>query len=132
MKYMLLMQGPKGDWDEFATMPPKDVKAHIDFMCEVDAKLTDSGELVDAQGLTEPDQARVVRAQVDGPPAVTDGPFPESKEFLAGYWIVQCDSPERAVEIATYISTAPGRDGVPTNIPVQVREVASAPPQMEA
>ena len=84
---------------------------------------------MDAQGLAFPDQGRIVTARPNGAPAVTDGPFPESKEFLAGYWIVDVESEARAVAIAAQVSTAPGRNGVPLNFPVQVRQVMSAPPE---
>jgi hypothetical protein len=128
MKYMLLMQGSQAGWQTFNGMPLDDVKAHIGFMKRLNAELTESGELVDAQGLAFPDQAKVVRAQPGGAPAVTDGPFPESKEFLAGYWIVDCESADRAIEIAARASAAPGRGGVPMGIPIEVRQVMSAPP----
>ena len=59
---------------------------------------------------------------------MTDGPFPEAKEFLAGYWIVDCDTPQRAYEIAARASAAPGKGGEPMNMPIEVREVMSAPP----
>ena len=62
------------------------------------------------------------------PPAVTDGPFPEAKEFLAGYWIVDCESPQRAYDIAARASAAPGPGGRPLNMAIEVREVMSAPP----
>ena len=129
MKYMVLMQGPKGDWQEFNTMPSKDIKAHIAFMERLNSELAASGELVDAQGLAFPDQGKIVTARTNAAPAVTDGPFPESKEFLAGYWIVDVENEARAVAIAAHVSTAPGRNGVPLNFPVQVRQVMSAPPE---
>jgi hypothetical protein len=128
MKYMLLMQGPRSGYEKFGALPPQDIKAHIDFMKRVNKDLTESGELVDAQGLAGPDQAKVVQIKTGTTPVVTDGPFPESKEFLAGYWIVDCESPERAIEIAKRIATAPGRGGVPIGVPVEVRQVMSAPP----
>src|SRR3712207_9182557 len=81
-----------------------------------------------AEGLAPPGQARVVRAGKNGAPAVTDGPFPEAKEFLAGYWIVEVDRPERAYEIAAKASAAPGPGGVPLNMPIEVRRVMSGPP----
>lgn len=128
MKYMLLMQGPHGGWREFQEMPPEDLQAHIAFMGRFNEELTASGELVEAQGLADPDQAVVVQAAAaGGPPVVTDGPFPESKEFLAGYWIVDCDSRERAIEIAGQASAAPGRGGAPVRVPIQVRQVMAAP-----
>jgi hypothetical protein len=128
MKYMLLMGVTKAGWDEVGTWPPGDIRAHIDFMELVNRELAESGELVEGQGLSAPDWAKVVRAGADGAPAVTDGPFPEAKEFLAGYWIVDCESEERAIEIAARISAAPGRGGAPMNMPIEVREVMSAPP----
>ena len=74
-----------------------------------------------------PAQAKLVRAAKDRRP-ITDGVFPESKEFLAGYWIVDVDSPERAYQIAAEASAAPGKGGAPLNMPIEVREVMSAPP----
>ena len=130
MKYMLMMIGPKSGWSEFNTLKPAEIRAHIEFMKDVNKQLTERGEWVDGQGLAFPDQAKIVRAQPGGAPAITDGPFPEAKEFLAGYWIVDCESLERVLEIAAHISTAPGRDGVPLNIPVEVREVMSGPPEV--
>ena len=70
----------------------------------------------------------MVRAGKNGLP-VTDGVFPEAKEFLAGYWIVEVDRPERAYELAAKASAAPGRAGVPLNMPIEVRQVMSAPPK---
>jgi hypothetical protein len=70
----------------------------------------------------------VVRAGKNGAPEVTDGPFAEAKEFLAGYWIVDVESPTRAYEIAARASAAPGKGGIPLNMPIEVREVMSAPP----
>jgi hypothetical protein len=130
VKYMVLMQGSKGNWQDFNAMPPKDIKAHIDFMGRLNSELAASGELVDAQGLAFPDQGKIVTARTNSGPAVTDGPFPESKEFLAGYWIVDVENEARAIAIAAHVSTAPGRDGVPMNFPVQVRQVMSAPPEV--
>ena len=129
MKYMLMMHAPRGggDWDVFS-WPPEDLKAHITFMKELNRQLVEAGELVGAEGLAGPEAARVVRAAKDGAPEVTDGPFPESKEFLAGYWIVDCETPERAYEIAAEASAAPGKGGAPLNLAIEVREVMSAPP----
>lgn len=127
MKYMLMMAGPKQDWDEMAHWSEADIRAHIRFMQELNDGLVDSGELVDAQGLTGPELAKQVRAQPDGRPIVTDGPFPETKEFLAGFWIVDVESEARAIEIAGQASAAPGRDGAPAQIPIEVRQVGEAP-----
>jgi hypothetical protein len=129
MKYMLMMHAPRTGWKDagIGTWPPEDIKAHIDFMHSFNKELTGAGELVDAQGLNFPEEARIVRAGKGGAPQVTDGPYPEAKEFLAGFWIVDCESKERAYEIAAKVSAAPGKGGEPLNMPIEVREVMSAP-----
>jgi hypothetical protein len=129
MKYMLMMNAPRGtgDWGVMK-WPAEDLQAHIRFMKNFTKVLADAGELVAAEGLAPPAQARVVRAQASGGLAVTDGPFAEAKEFLAGYWIVDVESPARAYEIAAMASAAPGKGGQSLNMPIEVREVMSAPP----
>jgi hypothetical protein len=133
MKFMLMMNTPrgKGDWGTMK-WPPEDFKAHINFMKGFVKELSDAGELVSAEGLAAPGQARIVRAGRGGVPEVTDGPFPEAKEFLAGYWIVDVESPKEAYAIAARASAAPGPGGAPLNIPIEVREVMSAPPPVDA
>jgi hypothetical protein len=86
-----------------------------------------TSEFVAAQGLAEPKEAKVVRGEKDGLP-VTDGVFPESKEFLLGYWIVDVATPDSAYAIASRISAAPGPGGIPTNMPIEVRQFADARP----
>jgi hypothetical protein len=128
---MLMMHAARAGWEKagIGTWPPEDIKAHIGFMMRFHEELKEAGELVGAEGLAGPEQARIVRAgKKDGAPEVTDGPYPEAKEFLAGYWIVDCDSTERAYEIAARASAAPGKAGVPLNMPIEVRQVMSAPP----
>jgi hypothetical protein len=129
MKYMLMMHATKGtgDW-AVLDWPPEALKAHIGFMIALDKELREAGELVSAEGLTPPSQTKIVRSRPNGQPAVTDGPFAESKEFLAGFWIVDVERPERAYQIAARASSAPGRDGSPMNMPIEVRAVMSAPP----
>jgi hypothetical protein len=129
MKYMMMMHAPrgKGDW-QVSNWPPEDLKAHIGFMMRFAKELSDAGELVGAEGLAGPDQARIVRAGKNGSPEVTDGPFPEAKEFLAGYWIVDVENPGRAYELAARASAAPGPGGKPLNMAIEIREVMSAPP----
>ena len=78
--------------------------------------------------MAAPGEARIVRADKSGAPAVTDGPFAEAKEFLAGFWIVEVDNVHRAHEIAARISAAPGPGGKPLIIPIEVRQVMSGPP----
>lgn len=127
MKYILMMNTMKSG-SGVPEWPRKDLQAHIAFMRSLCQDLGESGELVSAEGLSFPDQARLVRAGKDGTP-VTDGVFPEGKEFLAGYWIVDVDTPERAYAIAARASAAPGPGGAPLNMPIEVRLVMSAPPR---
>lgn len=129
MKFMLMMNAPRGtgDWDVMR-WPQEDLKAHIRFMKELTGGLAKSGELVTAEGLAMPSEAKLVRAGSGGAPEVTDGPFAEAKEFLAGYWIVDVERPEQAYEIAARASAAPGKGGKPMNMAIEVREVMSAPP----
>lgn len=127
MKYMLMMAGPQQDWQQMATWSPDDIRAHIQFMQTFNEKLVESGEFVEAQGLAGPETAKVVRARPDGTPDVTDGPFPETKEFLAGYWIVDVDDEQRALELAGQISAAPGQSGSVARVPVEVRPIGEPP-----
>lgn len=127
MKYILMMNTMKSTAPPFPGWSEQDVKAHIGFMIHFDQELRKSGELVAAEGLSFPDQAKLVRAGKNGTP-ITDGVFPESKEFLAGYWIIDVDSPERAYAIAAQASAAPGRNGEPLNMPIEVRPIMSGPP----
>ena len=127
MRYMLMMHAPRGTGDyQINTWSPDDLKAHMDFMHRLNKELTGSGELVDCQGLAAPSEAKVVRAGKNDAPAVTDGPFPEATEFLAGYWIVEVDRPGRAYEIAARASAAPGPGGAPLIIPIEARQVMCA------
>ncbi len=129
MRFMLLQNygevesgcAPMSEWS------PADIKAHIEFQHALNAELAGLGELVDAQGLAGPEQARFVVSDGVGAPVITDGPYPESKELLAGYRLVDVDTPERAIEIAAKTSAAPGPDGVPIRQAIEVRQVMSAP-----
>jgi hypothetical protein len=131
MKFILMM-GMKTDPESMSkgimTWPKEDIQAHIQFMMSFNRKLKEDGELVSAEGLAWPSEAKIVRADADGTP-VTDGVFPESKEFLIGYWIIDVDSAERAYQIAARASAAPGRGGVPLNMPIEVRQIMSGPPE---
>lgn len=130
MKYMMLMQfsAAQTDFPGIDTWSAEEIRAHVAFMQRANEEFTGSGELVAAEGLAMPDQARIVRANGERPPVVSDGPFPETKEFLAGWWIVDCETPERAVELAALVSAAPGPGGRPLNMPIEVRAVMAAPP----
>jgi hypothetical protein len=127
VKYMLMMNTPGGGPYQIASWPAEDLTAHIAFMVRFGKKLSAAGELVGAEGLSGPDQAKRVRAGAKGEP-ITDGVFPESKEFLAGYWIVDVDTPERAYAIAAEASAAPGPGGKPLNMAIEVRQVMTGPP----
>jgi len=128
MKYILMMTGTKADFDWYARWTKQDLEAQAAFMHAFNKELKDSGVLVSAEGLGFPDQARIVRAGSDGQP-ITDGVFPESKEFLAGYWIIDVESPERAYQIAARASAAPGPGGKASNMPIEVRPVMSGAPK---
>ena len=123
MKYILLMSGTKAGVAGYHTWAPKDRETHMDRLRAMAKELTDSGEFVGTQPLADPAEAKVVRGEKNGVP-ITDGIFPESKEFLLGYWIVDVATPERALAIAAMISTMPGPGGVPTNMPIEVRRFA--------
>lgn len=130
MKYILLMSGSKSGVNGYQEWSQKDRDAHMAILRNLNKELTDSGEFVATQGLTGPDEAKLVLGEKNGLP-ITDGVFPESKEFLLGYWIVDVATPERAYAIAGRISAAPGPGGVPTNMPIEVRRFASYPSKPE-
>jgi hypothetical protein len=127
MKYMLMMNSPGGGPYKIEKWSKQDIEAHMNFMRELNRKMRAAGELVGAEGLSGPDQAKLVRAGANGEP-ITDGVFPESKEFLAGYWIVDVDTPQRAYAIAAEASMAPGPGGVPLRMSIEVRQVMSGLP----
>jgi Uncharacterized protein conserved in bacteria len=132
MRYMLMMNVPKGTGDfQISNWSPEDFKAHIAFMHNFNKQLIADGEFVAGEGLTPPNEARLVRATKSGAPA-TDGVFPESKEFLAGFWIIEADSAERAYELAARASAAPGPGGAPLNMPIEVRPIMGAPLPQDA
>ncbi|HEV2380242.1 MAG TPA: YciI family protein [Terriglobia bacterium] len=127
MKYILMMNIPKSGYNIFGAWSEKDIQANIAFVTSLNRELRESGEFVGAEGLALPDQAVVVRAGASGAP-VTDGVFPESKEFLAGYLIVDVENPERAYEIAARWSASPGPGGAPLNAAIEVRPIMSGKP----
>ena len=108
--------------------PVEDVQAHIAFQIALNEELTRLGELIDAQGLAGPEVAKFVVSDGVAAPVVTDGPYPETKELIAGYRIVEVDTVDRAVEIAARLSAAPGPKGAPVQARIELREVMSAPP----
>jgi hypothetical protein len=124
MKYILLMSATKGGVNGYHAWSQKDRETHMAALGVLTKELTESGEFVATQGLSEPAEAKVVRGERHGLP-ITDGIFPESKEFLLGYWVVDVATPERAHAIAGRISAAPGPGGLPTNVPIEVRRFAA-------
>jgi len=127
MKYILMMHAPRNAYEGFGAWSKQAIEAHIGFMLSLNKSLQESGELVDAQGLGNPMEAKQVRAGDDGEP-VTDGVFPEAKEFLAGYWIIDVKTADEAYRIAARASAAPGPNGAPLKMPIEVREIPSGPP----
>lgn len=123
---MLMMHSPGRGAYQIDKWTPDDFRRHIQFMKSFTEGLQQKGEWVDGQGLAGPDQATIVRAGGDGKP-VTDGVFPESKEFLAGYTIIDVESRERALAVCAEMSAAPGPGGVPLNMAIELREVMAAP-----
>jgi hypothetical protein len=128
MKFILMMHTPRGTGEyQVGQWKPEELRAHIQFMKALNRDLREAGELVTAEGLAPPGQARIVRTPSEGAPEVTDGPFAESKEFLAGFWIVDVETAERAYAIAGRASTAPGPGGKPLGLKIEVRQVMGAP-----
>lgn len=127
MKYILLMSGTKAGVDTYQAWSPTDIEAHMIRLRIIAKDLTNSGEFIATQPLVHPREAIVVRGEKNGLP-ITDGIFPESKEFLLGYWIVDVTTAERAYAIAAQLSAAPGPGGIPTNMPIEVRQFAATPP----
>ncbi|MFE0172102.1 YciI family protein [Streptomyces sp. NPDC059002] len=133
MKYLVMVQGSQADYEAMAGKPSgnspawseQELQAMFAFMGEINNDLAESGELIDGQGLTEPAQARFVSKDKDGRPVITDGPYGETKEVLAGYWLLECESLERVTEIARRILECPGPEGM-VEPPVVIRPVQSA------
>src|SRR5207244_13463277 len=114
----------KSDVEGYARWSKEELQANVAFMRAFSKELKDSGVFVSTEGLGWPTEAKLVRAGKNGEP-ITDGVFAESKEFLAGYWIIDVESPEQAYKFAARASQAPGPGGKPANIPIEVRPVLS-------
>lgn len=128
MKYILMMNGTKADFDAYAKWSKEDLRANVAFMRAFSRELKDAGVYVGAEGLDFPAEAKRVRADSDGQP-ITDGVFPESKEFLAGYWIIDVSSPDEAYRMAARLSAGPGPGGTRGSQPIEVRKVLSSAPK---
>ena len=138
MKYMILVSGSQRDYDALTGRPardepgwtPADFAAMGAFMESFTKELAESGELVDTRGLTAPAHARRIRLQ-EGVPVVTDGPYAEAEEVLAGYWIVECDSFDRATQIAARLTDAPGPEHLRDRAYADVRPLAESRDELE-
>lgn len=127
MKFMLMMNVKQGPY-QLGQWSTEDVKRMIGFMHQFNKDLKAKGQFVAAEGLVSPDQVRIVKANDDGSPSVTDGPFAESKEFIAGFWMIEVPNADEAYRIAARASAQPGPGGRPLNIPIEVRQVGAPPP----
>ncbi|MFF3767274.1 YciI family protein [Streptomyces sp. NPDC001922] len=130
MKYLVMVQGTQADYEAMAgkasehspAWSEQEIQAMFAHMEAINNDLAETGEMVDAQGLTEPAGTRLVSAGADGRPVVTDGPYGETKELLAGYWVLDCESLERVTEIAARVAQCPVPEGAP-DYPVVIRPI---------
>jgi hypothetical protein len=136
MKYMILTYGSQQDYDAMSGKPtdkpawsPEDFAAMGAFMESFNKDLVESGELVETRGLTAPVHARRLQLR-KGVPAVTDGPYAETYEVLAGYWIVECESFDRATEVAARLTTCPGPVDASAAV-VDVRPIAESRAELD-
>ena len=128
-RFLLLVNFDNGDVEEpMTSWDPADIKAHMAYYEALNKELEESGELVGGAALAWPEAARVVRSDGKSAPLVTDGPYAEAKEVVAGYQMIEVDSMERAIEIAARVSAVPGPGGVPIQQPIEIRQVMDDPP----
>ncbi|MEU5770352.1 YciI family protein [Streptomyces asoensis] len=128
MKYLVMVQGTQADYEAQAGKPAAglpswsddDMQAMFQHMGAINNDLAETGEFIDAQGLAEPARTRLVSAGPDGKPVITDGPYGETKEVIAGYWLLECESLERVTEIAARVTRCPVPEGANT-YPVVIR-----------
>jgi hypothetical protein len=130
-KFLLIVNYDNGVLDDGVPMlswDPADIKAHLAYYEALNKELEESGELIGGAALAWPEATKVVRSDGKSASLVTDGPYAETKEQLAGYQLIEVDSLERAIEIAARISAVPGPGGVPIQQPIEVRQVMDDPP----
>ncbi|WP_370413930.1 YciI family protein [Streptomyces fradiae] len=133
MKYLVMVQGSQADYNamngkatpESPAWSEQDLRAMFAYMNSINDDLAESGEWVDGQGLVEPARTRFVTADSEGRPVVTDGPYGETQEVLAGYWVVDCASLDRVTEIAARVAQCPQPPGAP-EYPVVIRPIDEA------
>ncbi|MER7947232.1 YciI family protein [Streptomyces sp. NPDC096079] len=138
MKYLVMVQGTQVDYEAMvgrgsAQSPAWDktqLKAMFDHMNAINEEVSARGEMVDAQGLAAPSAARFVTVDAQGEPVVTDGPYAETKEVLAGFWVLDCDSLERVTEIAAQVARCPVPPGSP-EYPVVIRPIDEGGPSQD-
>ena len=114
-----LYDAPIDQWDE------EDVAAHMTYMQDFAARLEGTGEFVDGQAVSA--EGTFVRYDGEGRPPVTDGPFAETKDLIAGWMVIDVDSYDRALELAAELSAAPGQDGKPLHEWLEVRPLLTMP-----
>ena len=137
MKYMILSYASQADYDAMAGKPvsepvwsAEDFAAMAEFMEAFNKDLADSGELVETRALAAPVLTRRLQLQ-NGVPAVTDGPYAETQEVLAGYWILDCDSFDRATEIAARLAKCPAPEQVAATAVADIRPIADSAAELE-
>jgi hypothetical protein len=137
VKYMILTYGSQHDYDLMAgkasdkhALSPEDFAPMGAFMQSFNEDLEKSGELVDTRGLTAPVHTRRIQLQ-NGVPAVTDGPYAETQEVLAGYWVVECESFDRATEIAARLAQCPSPGDIFADGVADVRPIADSIAELE-
>ncbi|MEU6062848.1 YciI family protein [Streptomyces sp. NPDC047097] len=129
MQYMIQLNVPATQWESMmSSYSEDDMKAMFAHMGALNDDLSSAGELVEARGLGGPALTKTVRAGDDGRPLVSDGPDKQDR-ILAGYWVVDVKSEDRALQIAARASACPGPGGMPTNEPVEVHAVPDGPPE---
>jgi len=128
-KFLLIVNYDGGVFDDqpMLSWDPADIKAHLAYYEALNKELEESGELVGGAALAWPEATKVVRSDGKSALLVTDGPYAETKEQLAGYQVIEVDTLERAIEIAARVSAVPGPGGVPTQQPIEVRQVMDDP-----
>ncbi|MFJ5996296.1 YciI family protein [Streptomyces sp. NPDC092370] len=130
MKYLVMVQGTQADYEAMrgrtsANSPgwsEEELQTMFAYMGAINDDLAETGELVDGQGLAEPAQTRHVTLGDDGKAVITDGPYSETEELLAGYWVLECESLERVTEIAARVAGCPQPAGAP-DYPVVIRPI---------
>ncbi|HEX3199281.1 MAG TPA: YciI family protein [Propionibacteriaceae bacterium] len=132
MKYMILTYATQQDYDGMAgqateqpVWSPEDFAAMTSFMEAFNTELAEAGELIETRALAAPVHTRRLGAQ-NGVPFVTDGPYAETQEVLAGYWIIECDSFDRATEIAGRLAECPSPEQVVANAYADIRPIADS------